>query len=198
MKKILLAVAILALGVNLQAQEGLEGRSFIMGQVGYSQSYNSFKSDVNKDSKEQKYSVLPAYGYFISPSVAIGGAVGYQGSKNGTGSTKVTSNEFVIQPFARKYWNVGNNLYLFGQASVPFSFGDVKAGNIKQDYTTYGFEIKPGIDYFLSKNWSLEATVGLLSWTAVNPKGGSNVNNFDFGINSGMLGGLNLGVKYVF
>ena len=198
MKKLAFTIALLAFGVNLYAQEGLEGRSFIMGQVGYSQSYQSYKSDVIKESKAQSYSVLPAYGYFISPSVAIGGALGYVGSTAGTGDFKTTTNEFIIQPLARKYWNVANNLYIFGQASIPFAFGSVKEGGVKQDYTKYGVEIKPGIDYLLSNHWSLEASVGLFSWSAVNPKHGSNVNTFDFGVNSGLISGLNLGVKYIF
>jgi len=198
MKKLILAITVLAFGANLQAQEGLQGRSFIMGQAGYSQSYISYKSDVVKESKQQNYSVLPGYGYFISPSVAIGGALGYIGSTSGTGELKTTSNEFIIKPMARKYWNVANNLYIFGEASIPVAFGSEKVGNEKLDYTKYGVEIKPGIDYFLSKNWSLEASVGLLSWSAINPKHGANLNTFDFGLNSGMLGGLNLGVKYIF
>lgn len=200
MKKLILAVAVLALGVNAQAQEsnGLEGKSFIMGQVGYSQSYDSYKSNVNKNTKEQSYSVLPAYGYFISPSVAVGGALGYQGSTVGTGADKFTSNEFIIQPMVRKYWGVANNLYIFGQASIPVSFGSEKQGGIKQEYTNYGVEIKPGVDYFLSNNWSLEASVGLLSWTANNPKHRANTNDFNVGLNSGLIGGLNLGVKYIF
>ena len=200
MKKLILAVAVLALGVNAQAQEsnGLEGRSFIMGQVGYNQNYESYKGDVYKNTKEQSYYALPAYGYFISPSVAIGGALGYIGSTSGSGKEKLITNEVVIQPMARKYWNVANNLYIFGQASIPFSFGDAKQDGFKQDYTKYGVEIKPGIDYLLSNNWSLEASVGLLSWSAYNPKHGSNTNDFNFGLNSGMLGGLNIGVKYIF
>ena len=206
MKKLILAVAVLALGVNAQAQEsnGLEGRSFIMGQFGYSQSYDSYKSNVDKSTRSQSYSVLPAYGYFISPSVAIGGALGYVGGTEGTGVAKKTSNEFIIQPLVRKYWNVANNLYIFGQASIPVSFGSTKgpiegqAGTHRQEYTNYGVEIKPGIDYLLSNHWSLEASVGLLSWTANNPKHKANTNDFNVGLNSGLIGGLNIGVKYIF
>lgn len=200
MKKLILAVAVLALGVNAQAQEskGLEGRSFIMGQVGYNQNYESYKSDVFQSTKKQSYSILPAYGYFISPSVAIGGAVGYIGSTEGKGATRAISNEYVIQPLARKYWSVANNLYIFGQASIPFSFGDNKYAGQTNDFTKYGVEIKPGIDYLISNNWSLEASVGLFSWSAYNPKHGANTNDFNFGINSGLLGGLNIGVKYIF
>ncbi len=201
MKKLILAFTALAFGANVNAQEGLEGRSFIMGQVGYSQTYDSYKSDVYKSTKEQSYSILPSYAYFISPSVAIGGALGYKGTTGYVGNDadiKRTTNEFIIQPMIRKYWGVANNLYIFGQASIPVTFGDAKVGDTKQEFTSYGFEVKPGIDYFLSKNWSVEATVGLFGWNAYNPKGGSNTNDFNFGINSGLIGGLNIGVKYVF
>src|SRR5690554_4165325 len=129
MKKILLTVALLAIGVNLQAQEaseagGFEGKWWIMGQAGYGQT-DDYVGGVKV--KTSDYSIVPAVGYFVSPTVTVGAAVGYLGSEvKPKGGDKATSSSFIVQPLARKYWGAGGNLYFFGQLAVPFQFGEIK------------------------------------------------------------------------
>lgn len=200
MKKILLTVALLAIGVNSQAQEaseagGFEGRWFLMGQAGYGQTDNHVEG---VKVKTTDYSIVPAVGYFVSPTIAVGAAVGYLGSEVKAEGNKVTESNFIVQPLARKYWGAGGNLYFFGQLSVPFGFGETKVGDDKFKVSSFGVELRPGIDYFLSNNWSIEASLGVLSYNNVKPKGGKATNSFNIGLDSGLLGGLNLGVKYIF
>ncbi|WP_413532457.1 outer membrane beta-barrel protein [Empedobacter brevis] len=196
MKKIVLLVATVFAFTNANAQEneGLKGKWFLMGQAGYGTS---------NDGDTQNYSILPAVGHFISPSVAVGGAIGYVGSKDDTSSTVTTKgNKFIVQPLVRKYWGVNDKLFIFGQASVPLLFGKNTYETVGYEtdikYTGYGIEIAPGLDYFLSSNWSIETSFGLASWNAIKPKDGDATNDFNFGLNSGVLGGVKIGVKYIF
>lgn len=184
MKKVLLAViALTAFAAN--AQEGFQGKWFLMGQAGYG---------TQNDGNTTTYSVLPAVGYFVAPTTAVGLAIGYAGGSDETTGTKIDQSQFIIQPLARKYWGVTENLFIFGQASVPMTFGEV--GSAK--YSSVGVNVGAGLDYFLSPHWTIETQFGFIDWTSVKPDGGKSTSDFNIGVNSGLLGGLKLGVKYVF
>ena len=194
MKKLFLAGALALFGLsNAQQAAGFQGKWFIMGQAGY-QSQN--------DGDKQSYSVLPAVGTFVAPTFAVGAAVGYVGSKTDAGVVTTKDNLFIVQPLVRKYWGISDKLFIFGQASVPFGFGknttESTLGKAEAKYTTYGLEIAPGLDYFLSSNWTIETTFGIASWNSVKPKDGDATSDFNFGLNSGLLNGVKFGVKYVF
>ncbi len=191
MKKLIFTVFIAVLGVStMQAQEsmGFKGKWFLMGQAGYNTTENN---------TVRNYSFLPAVGNFVAPTVAVGAAIGY------TGSSEKDSDEaygaFVVQPMARKYWGVNDKLFIFGQASVPLVFGtNTSAANVDTKYTSYGFQVAPGLDYFLSSHWSIEAQFGLLGWSGISVKDGDSSSDFNFGLNSGLLNGINIGIKYIF
>lgn len=185
MKRFFLAVlALAALTANAQ-EEGLKGKWFVMGQAGFG---------TEKDGDINNYSILPAVGTFVAPTTAVGLAVGYVGGSDKTSGTKIESSQFVIQPLARKYWGVADNFFLFGQASVPIAFGEIADAK----YSTYGVQVAAGIDYFLSSNWSIEAQFGVADWNSVKPDGGKSTSDFNIGVNSGLLGGVKFGIKYVF
>ncbi len=126
---------------------------------------------------------------------------------------KNTESAFVVAPFVRKYWTLSDKLYIFGQLEVPMEFGNIKqegtttttAGNTvttassstKNNYTSVGVNIKPGLDYFLNKNWSIEATIGEFGYNTakLDVDGAKSVDNYNFGLN---LSSVTFGVKYVF
>ncbi|MFN1216191.1 outer membrane beta-barrel protein [Chryseobacterium kwangjuense] len=137
------------------------------------------------------------------------------------GKTKDINNAIVVEPFARKYWTLSDKLYIFGQLSVPMEFGSgknevegtvttssstgtpattttsVSTSTDKPKSTSIGVSIKPGLDYFLNKNWTIEATIGEFGYN--NKKydidGAKSVDNYNFGLN---LSTVTIGVKYVF
>jgi len=184
MKRVLIAViALTAFAAN--AQDGFKGKWFVMGQAGYG---------TQNDGKTSNYSFLPAVGHFIAPTTAVGLAIGYAGGSDETSGSKIESSQFIVQPLARKYWGVTDSFFLFGQASVPIAFGEI--ADVK--YTSYGVQVGVGIDYFLSSNWSIETQFGVADWNGVKPDGGDSTSDFNIGINSGLLGGVKFGVKYVF
>ena len=118
MKKLILAVTLLAFGANVNAQEqtGLENKWFVMGQAGYSST---------NEGDSQSYSILPAVGNFVTSDIAIGAAVGYVGSKSGESQNQIKNNLFIIQPFARKYWSICKECFV--SLDIPLIFvGDSK------------------------------------------------------------------------
>ncbi|MPS64630.1 MULTISPECIES: outer membrane protein [Chryseobacterium] len=216
MKKLLLASAIALFGLS-NAQIA-KGTTYLSGSVGYSQVETN-----NGNNKTENFNVLPTVGYFVGTNLAVGLGVGYQTQKETnistttlSGATIVNTNEvkepaFVVAPFVRKYWTLSDKLYIFGQLAVPMQFGKTEVENTtvatsgsttttnststEAKYTQVGVTVKPGLDYFLNKNWSIEATIGEFGYNNYKPKDGDATNNYNFGLN---LSSVTFGVKYVF
>lgn len=216
MKKVLLAGAIALFGLS-NAQIA-KGTAYLSGSVGYSQEETN-----SGNNKTENFNVIPTFGYFVGTNLAVGLGVGYQTQKETNiattqlpGATIVSTNEvkepaFVVAPFVRKYWNLSDKLYIFGQLAVPMQFGKTEIDNTsvttagssttttttssEAKYTQVGVTVKPGLDYFLNKNWSIEATIGEFGYNNYKPKDGEATNNYNFGLN---LSSVTFGVKYVF
>ncbi|MEJ5055385.1 outer membrane beta-barrel protein [Sphingobacterium sp. MYb382] len=195
MKKLVFAMGMfLLMGVSAAQAQGFKGKWFIMGEAGYS---------TQSDGDIKQYSILPVVGTFVAPTTAIGLGVGYLGSKDNTSEILTgKSNTFIVQPLARKYWGIADNFLIFGQAAVPLTFSketiEGGAAKVEQKTTGYGIQLSPGVDYFFSKNFSMEASFGLVGWTASKPKDGDTSNDFGIGINSGFQNGVKFGLKYIF
>lgn len=131
---------------------------------------------------------------------------------------KNIDNAIIVEPFVRKYWTLGDKLYFFGQLSVPMQFGSGKVegsatvvdtnvtpntttttslSEDKAKFNSFGVTVKPGLDYFLNKNWTIEATIGEFGYNTkkYDTDGAKSVDNFNFGLN---LASVTIGVKYVF
>lgn len=216
MKKLVLAGAVALFGLS-NAQIA-KGTTYLSGSVGYSQ----VESD-NGNYKKENFNVLPTVGYFVGTNLAVGVGVGYQTEKitetattTLPGATVVSEDitkkpAFVVAPFVRKYWTLSEKLYIFGQLAVPMQFGKTETeGNsvvttgsttsttsvsTEAKYTQVGVTVKPGLDYFLNKNWTIEATIGEFGYNNFKPKNGDATNNYNFGLN---LSTVTFGVKYVF
>ncbi|KFF01552.1 outer membrane beta-barrel protein [Chryseobacterium luteum] len=230
MKKLLLTGAVALFGLS-NAQIA-KGTVYVSGQLGFSQESNN-----NTDKKVSEINIIPTVGYFVNTNLAVGLGVGYKNAKTTTevndsqtignitttsvGKTKDINDAIVVEPFVRKYWTIGEKLYIFGQLSVPMEFGSGKDKNEltttvssstgtpattttttstsvdKAKSTSIGVAVKPGLDYFLNKNWTIEATIGEFGYN--NKKydidGAKSVDNYNFGLN---LSTVTIGVKYVF
>lgn len=186
---------------------------------------DTFNNSINLNTriKEDAVKVIPTVGYFVDTNLAVGLGLGYKSTvgKYTIGNPgisnlleiKETTNAFVVAPFVRKYWTLSEKLYFFGQLQVPLEFGQEKfdssseiemgdpmlspSFSVKNNYTKIGVNIKPGLDYFLNKNWSIEATIGELGYNTSKRDldGAKRLNNYKFGIN---LSSVTFGVKYIF
>lgn len=216
MKKLLIASAVALFGLS-NAQIA-KGTVYLSGSVGYSQEETN-----NGDSKVENFNVLPTAGFFVAPNLAVGLGVGYKTKTttevetNILGATTIVNTgkekqpAFVVEPFVRKYWTLSDKLYFFGQLAVPMQFGktEVEGTSVattgstvtttsissEAKYTSVGVTVKPGLDYFLNKNWTIEATIGEFGYNNYKPKDGDATNNYNFGLN---LAAVTIGVKYVF
>ncbi|PQA92738.1 Opacity protein [Chryseobacterium piscicola] len=217
MKKLLMASAIALFGLgNAQTTPApiAKGTVYLSGSVGYSQVESN-----NGNDKLESFNILPTAGFFVADNFAIGLGAGFATTKETqitTSLTTVKTDEFktpalVIEPFARKYWTLSDKLYFFGQLAVPMQFGKIEnestsvttigsttsttSTSSEAKYTSVGVTVKPGLDYFLNKNWTIEATIGEFGYNNFKPKGGVATNNYNFGLD---LTAVTIGVKYVF
>lgn len=165
MKKILLALGIILLSFSAKAQEenkGLQGAWFATSQFGYQQTKTA-------DVKGTNLSVIPIVGTFVTPSVAIGAGVGYINIKSeDAAGTNANTGLVVIEPLARKYWNVAGNLYFFGQLATPIITGKEKEADTK--VTQYGIAMSGGFDFFVTKKFSVEFSYDLANFTSTTIK----------------------------
>ncbi|MBL0737439.1 outer membrane beta-barrel protein [Flavobacterium sp. GN10] len=185
MKKIVTLVSMVLIGLTAKAQDssqGLKGAWFATSQFGYQQTKTG-------DVKGTNLSVLPIVGTFITPSVAVGAGIGYiniksEGYDGVSSDLKTLGNTglIVIQPLARKYWNVAGSLYFFGQAAIPVITGKEKESNLKVNQV--GVSVSGGFDYFVTKNFSVEFSYDLANFTSttLKPENGEKTTVTNFGL----------------
>lgn len=212
MRKILTFVSIALIGLTAKAQDsnqGLKGAWFATSQFGYQQTKTG-------DVKNTSLSVLPIVGTFVTPSVAVGAGIGYINIKaDSKAGTAANTDLIVIQPLARKYWNVAGSLYFFGQLALPVITGKEKESELK--VSQVGLSLSGGFDYFVTKNFSVEFSYDLANFTSttLDPKNGEKTTVTNFGLAhvanvesfyNGALGGsnpnltspLSVGFKFIF
>ncbi len=202
MKK-LVVIAVLALTSFMgQAQEksnGLKGTWWVAGQV-------SFASEKTGKAETSSNMILPIVGYFVAPSVTMGVGVGAINSKtvSAAGVTTADGSTIVVKPLVRKYWNIKGNLFMYGQAALPITFGKEKVADTKVN--SYALELAPGFDYILTKWMTVETSFTILSvgGSTSTPKIGDKTTTFGFNANpmnsvaDRSLGNLQVGIKFIF
>lgn len=206
MKKLLLSGFLVLSCLFMNAQEGLQGTWFAGGQLGFgSTKRNVTISGTDAERKINSFSISPLVGTFVSPDVAVGLAFGYENQKiKVAGEQTSKTNGFIIQPFARKYWNISGGLYFFGQAALPVSFGSEEGANSdsKINTTDIYVALAPGFDYVINSWLTVETSFTVLSagYSSEKPKGGKTDSSFGFNANShgNKIGDLTIGIKFLF
>ncbi|WP_294303551.1 outer membrane beta-barrel protein [uncultured Chryseobacterium sp.] len=220
MKRLLTAAAVTL--YSLSNAQIKQGTAYISGEI----NYNTYKNN-DQYTKQQIFKVIPTAGIFIAPNLAVGTGLGYTHTKldytqaiyNGPYITFIDyagkTNAVTVAPFVRKYWTLSEKLYFFGQLQVPMEFGKLRQDAFVTDvyeptgyvsyqtlsnerrHTAIGINVKPGLDYFLNKNWSVEATIGEFGYRSLLHKDADelNIKDYNFGIN---LSAISFSVKYVF
>ncbi|MFY1046468.1 outer membrane protein [Chryseobacterium sp. GP-SGM7] len=222
MKKILLTFTVL-MGALSSAQIS-KGTVYLSGQAAYSKSGNENSASQYENFKilptagffvAQNLAVGLGVGYthqktFQQEILTIGN-IYWNHLRDDKNSA------FVASPFVRKYWILSDKLYFFGQLEVPLEFGKRESyesynpfgspingtyiiGNISTysaNYTSIGINVKPGLDYFITKNWTIDATLGEFGYKSykLDLEESQKVNRVDGGLK---LSSVTLGVKYVF
>ncbi|HJD93198.1 outer membrane beta-barrel protein [Bacteroides coprosuis] len=196
MKKLFLVATLVAFCATMSAQ-GLKGTWFAGGMVDFGKT-EKYIEDVKV--KNNTYGIMPLLGKFVTPDVAVGGALGFHQSKFDSDNKNTT---FTIMPLARKYWNITGNLYVFGQAALPIGIGNDKMAGMKTDQFSMHFQLAPGFDLIVNKWMTIEASFTLLNagFTRNNPDGGEKTTDWSINGNSiasSSFGDLSVGVKFLF
>ena len=196
MKKVLLsAVALLAFGfANAQEEEKGNG-GFAKGDVFVSGAF-SIGSEKTGDDKSSGFEIEPKVGYFVTENIAIGGKLGFASYKaeDTFGDTDDLS-ALTVGAFGRYYMTPASQFSLFGQLGFDYSTIDDKLADVQEN--EFGLNLGLGLSYFVSNNWSIEATWAGLGYTS-NDNGGSGAektNTFGLGAD---LRAISFGVNYKF
>ena len=197
MKKLFL-VGALALFAAVSAQETstegfAQGDTFITGAVG-------FGSTKTGDVKQNNFTISPSVGHFITPNIALGARLGFDNTTNDNGTVESKTNTFSAGVFGRYYLMPTSKFSIFAELGADYansSFDSGITGDEKSKRNGFGIEFAPGISYFLSNHFALEAKWGILGYTSVKPDvdGATATNNFGFGLD---LNDINLGLVYKF
>jgi opacity protein-like surface antigen len=126
----------------------------------------------------------PRLGYFINDKFLIGASIGYRNKF----ADENNPDGFSVGFLGRYYVTQKSQFSLFGQAGLKFT--SVDGGG-----TNFGFEIAPGVNYFVSNHFTIEATLGGLGISNNSPKNGDSTTNFALGLN---LNTINFGLGYKF
>lgn len=201
--KRLLVVGAVALFASMNAQEtetvGFNmGNTFITGNVG-------FTSTNFDDSKDNAFTIAPSVGYFVSPNVAIGARVGFATLKSTDEIANVKiedkTNTFTAGAFGRYYFTPASRFSLFGELNANYATAKVTADNGVNSTSSksngFNFGLAPGINYFLSNHFALEAAWGVINYSSVKPDvdGAIATDTFSVGLN---LDDISLGLVYKF
>ena len=197
MKKLLIVGAV-ALFASMNAQETetvgfAKGNTFITGAVG-------FGTQKTGDVKSNDFTISPSVGHFVTPNIALGARLGFDNTTNDNGTIETKTNTFSAGVFGRYYWMPASKFSIFAELGADYSnssFDSGVAGDEKDKANGFGIEIAPGISYFLSNHFALEAKWGVLGYNSVKPDvdGATATNRFGFGVN---LSDINLGLVYKF
>lgn len=168
-----------------------KGDLFLSGSVGYGSD-----EDFNGD-KTNEFNVSPKAGYFVTNNIAVGLSLGYtNGKTEQDGEADTKTNEFNVGAFGRYYFTPASQFSIFGELGVGYGTLKQEQGDAEAKYNGFNVGLAPGVSYFISKNFALEATVGLLGYTSVkNDDTDAKADSFDLGLN---LGDINFGIVYKF
>jgi hypothetical protein len=196
MKKLILTVAaVFAFGfANAQdAKESSEGfskgSSFITGAF-------NVGSDKTGEDKSTGFTVAPSFGYFVTENIALGARIGYSSDKKEVANVDVTDSETLgFGVFGRYYVTPASKFSLFAELGVDYNSIENKLTDAKSKEIAVG--VAPGVSYFLSNHFALEASFGLLGYSS-NDNGGNGAdktNSFDLGLD---LRDVSVGIVYKF
>ncbi|MFM7728908.1 MAG: outer membrane beta-barrel protein, partial [Flavobacteriales bacterium] len=186
----------------------------IAGNAGYSSSTTDVSGDT--DPKVSGGSFGPQYGYWVNDNIAVGIGLSYSSStaENGTegGALDYKTKEmtgFSVSPFVR-YYKKMDKFALYGELNIGIgsgktSWSDVTAGSSPVEVPdaetkSFSLNVGPGVQYWFSDNWSMNTTIGLLSYgtdTQVGQDGADDVvtSDLNFGLD---MTSLNFGLNYHF
>lgn len=128
--------------------------------------------EVNSSEDFSSFTFAPTGHYFITDQIAVGASVGFNTERNDNpaNDTYTRDNIFSIAPSVRYFWNLSEQVYLYGQGSIGFGFGggkgyDGDTSTDLYDVNTFGLSVRPGLMYVVSPKVGIDLGVNFLSYS---------------------------------
>jgi len=186
MRKLLLFTLLMALfTMTAVAQESPidKGSMIVGGTIGF-QMLSGDAYDVD-DESYTAISVMPEFGYFVSPGLVVGGELLYSSESQGD---YIDNSTFGIGPMIGYYFNTNKESTEIKGALYPyikgfFIYQSLSMGDF--DITTMSFGGKAGINYMLTDAVALDAGIRVLS-DSWEPDGGDSVSGMNIMFSGGI------------
>ncbi len=200
MKKVILSVAaVFAFGfanaqdaTNTMDSKGFaNGDTFMSGTVG-------FRSTSTGDVKESAFTIAPKAGLFVTDNIAIGVELAYLSNKTENGvDPEATSSGFGIGAFARYYATPASDFSFVAELGAGYITSKYEQGPIEGKANGFVVALTPGVSYFISSNFALEAQIGELSYNTTKPDvdGAESTDTFNINLD---LSSISFGLLYKF
>ncbi|CAN1516298.1 hypothetical protein MCEGE10_00951 [Flavobacteriaceae bacterium] len=175
-KSILTLIAVVAFGFSYAQEKEAkklgfsEGSNFITG---------SFKFEDNEAGTNRPLNVAITYNKFFMESVTYGISLGVN-------SNQMKANDYTLGVSLRKYYAAANQFSIFSQIGSTLSIPAISGGGDDE----FNLFVGPGFSYFVSENFVLETSLGLLNYQI-------NKDVQSFTLNSDLTN-VKLGVAYKF
>ena len=201
MKKIILTVVALSAFGFANAQNKKESNlGFSKGDVFVSGALTFGSDSKISNYKQDNFVFAPSVGYFVTDNIALGVNLNL-----GSGSVQATSSSgtnktstFAAGLAGRYFFTPASQFTLFTELGV--ALGSIKStpaiGNVTK-VNSFGVALTPGLNYFVSKNFSLETKIAVLSYVSAKGdwSGAENASSVRFG---GDWSAVSFGVNYKF
>lgn len=139
MKKVFLTLVLMLTTMLASAQ------FYVGGGIGYC------KTEIS-NVEASEFTFTPEMGYVINDNWSIGAVLDIDWVKD-------TSTTIAVSPYARYTFLRAGNFSFFADGVLQLGSIDPKDG---ESQTYWGIGVKPGIDYSLTKNFSITAHIGWL------------------------------------
>ena len=194
MKKFILGLSLVFAASFANAQFS-KGSINVSGDVGF-HSYN----DKNIDSTSNGYHFSPSVSYFVTSNIAVGAklSIGGGSQETKTGSTTTTNkmSETGFGVFGRYYFTPANKFSLFANLGVDYNTTKPNT-SVDAKYNTLAIGLAPGLNYFVSDHFAIEASYGRLGYSSTK----SNASNAKAATSAGLdldFNTLSFGLNYKF
>ena len=141
---------------------GIVNAQLTKGTVGIGGSFGIDYSS-SEGSKDYSYSFLPSVDYFIQNNTCLGIDLGIAGAHTYNGNKTFL---FIIDPYVKQYWSMGEHLAFFCKSDISVGFGKLTYSSSSASVLQLGVGVAPGVALILSKKAVIEGSIGLIGFTS--------------------------------
>ncbi len=154
---------ILILAFSCLAYLSAQDKGFTKSDIFISGAFR-IASATEGDIENYSFEFSPKVGYFVSDNIVVGGRLVYLKNEtdNGAGNSSENTN-YGAGVFGRYYSSPNKKFSLFGQVGIDYFRSEVSSVEFKTN--TFSFGLGAGLNYFVSKRFSLEALLGFLDYS---------------------------------